>query len=315
MNNTDRTEIISLYTSMMDSVISKMDELFIDGKLDSDTYSGIIGQNSCEFMKVAAATVQSFAQLNSDIEYKNAQVLLIKSQTDNSKLEGINLTKQGKLLEAQIDHQNKQIEVLDTEIKKAEAQLKIINAEVVTATKQIEVLNAQIDLQKEQILSAKVERDKQGLVMKQLDLQNTSITLAMPKISNENLISKEQLNLLINNVAKSAKDIIATQSAIDKSNQEIAVLKAKEKTELANTMKSFTNDSLIGKQANLYDNQALSYVNSNKLAVTKVFTDTWNTSKMVDSGLTTTDTKLNNKNIGKVVSELTKTAFTNINLE
>lgn len=315
MDIENRNSILGLYEYMLNSVIRKMDNLYNEKKIDSETYSAVIAQNSCEFMKIAAATVQSFLQLESDIKYKDSQVSQVNAQTRNIVVEGNNLYKQGELISSQIAYQNKQIEGLNAEIQKSEAELRVINADVIAAMQKVDLVISQIELQKAQVLSEKVARLKNEKSIKQMDLQSTAIALSLPKVATDNLISKEQLNLAINQVTKSVKEIIATQSAIDKSNQEINVLKAKEKTEKANTEKNFSNDSLIGKQANLYENQATSYVNSNKLAVTKVFTDTWNTSKMVDSGLSTVDTKLNNKNIGKVVSELTKTAFTGITLE
>ena len=63
----------NLYISLTNSVTSKLDELYIADKIDAETYAKIIAQSFENAMQLSVTAVQQQAQIDKDIELKNAQ--------------------------------------------------------------------------------------------------------------------------------------------------------------------------------------------------------------------------------------------------
>ena len=67
------TDMANLYISLTNSVTAKLDELYTADKIDAETYAKIIAQSFENAMQLSVTAVQQQAQIDKDIELKNAQ--------------------------------------------------------------------------------------------------------------------------------------------------------------------------------------------------------------------------------------------------
>ena len=131
-------DMTNLYISLTNSVTSKLDALYIADKIDAETYAKIIAQSFENAMQLSVTAVQQQAQIDKDIELKNAQIDDVIKATE--------------LKAAQINSANAERAVLANNAAKAGAERALLAQKLiteqdslVTSVAQRNVLTAQSD--------------------------------------------------------------------------------------------------------------------------------------------------------------------------
>ena len=203
---------------------------------------------------------------------------------------------------------------------KAKNEADLIAAQIRETEAKILLIEAQTELAKQQKLNAENEwlllaeqkakmtaetaliyqqKDNLEATLPQIDVQTALITQQRLNAITEELIMHKQMCKL-----DAEYDLIMGQ--ISKTTTETGLLAQKIQTEKAQTTGAgTTEDSVIGKQKNLYQAQADGFKRNAEQSAAKLMIDSWNTRRITDEG-TVADSlnQLNDANVGRTVSKL-----------
>lgn len=246
------------------------------------------------------------AQAAAEKAQTEAQTAMIGQQQANLVLEASNIPLQGLHLKAQTSLVDQQLVNAQAEKLQTEAQTQLIGqqkanliVEQANMTKQGDQLVAQTALTGQQKKNLELEAaniPKQGA---QIEAQTTLVTQQKENAAQEklNLVAQEcLLKAQYNN----------TMQGIQKGIAETSLLAQKTVTEKAQTMAiGVDEDSIIGRQKQLYAKQAAGFDRDSEQKVAKIMIDTWNVRRTTDEGTVADGTnKLNDATIGRAVDKM-----------
>ena len=203
---------------------------------------------------------------------------------------------------------------------KAKNEADLIAAQIRETEAKILLIEAQTELAKQQKLNAENEwlllaeqKAKMTAETALIYQQKDNLEATLPQILEQTkLISQQRLNAITEELIMHKQmckldaeyDLIMAQN--NKTVTESGLLAQKIQTEKAQTTGAgTTEDSVIGKQKNLYQAQADGFKRNAEQSAAKLMIDSWNTRRMTDEG-TVADSlnQLNDSNVGRAVSKL-----------
>lgn len=235
-----------------------------------------------ETKNVVAQNLQLVAQT----AQVTTQTELAAQQTNNMVLEGLNIPKQGEMLDAQISHTLKQVSIADAEISIKGQQVLVSQAEVGIA--QAKLTN---------IPKEGLHMDAQTAMVTQ---QKESLTLQALNIPKEGLVLDTQ-------VCKGKAEYTAITTQTARTEIESTLLTQKIATEKAQvTALGVDDNSVLGKQKLLYAAQTEGFTRDAEQKVAKLMVDTWNVRRTtaVDDGEISDTNMLTDGHIGLAVTKM-----------
>lgn len=203
---------------------------------------------------------------------------------------------------------------------KAKYEAELIAAQIRESEAKILLVEAQTELTKQQKLNAENEwlllAEQKAKMIAETALilqQKDNLEATLPQILEQTaLITQQRLNAITEELIMHKQmckldaeyDLIMGQ--INKTVTESGLLAQKIQTEKAQTTGAgTTEDSVIGKQKNLYQAQADGFKRNAEQSAAKLMIDSWNTRRITDEG-TVADSlnQLNDANVGRTVSKL-----------
>ena len=234
-----------------------------------------------------------------EIAHLEAQTAFIGQQRTNLIAEGLNIPKQGTLLDAQKSVQTQQALNLATEKLHIEAQTSLVNqqktnltAESLNIPKQGLLIDAQANVQTQQQLNMAKE------------LLHTEAKITLTANQSANAVT-EGLVLAAQKCKLDAEfDLLKEQTL--KGAAETALLTQKVVTERAQTLAVGVDaDSVLGKQKALYQAQTDGFTRDAEQKAAKLMVDSWNVRRTTDEGTVADSTnKLADFYVGSAVSKL-----------
>ena len=213
----------------------------------------------------------------------------------------------------QKDQSAKQVEVLEaqrllTMVQKsiAETQLLIAEQELLKITAEVEMMPAQKELLEAQVVLTEAQAAKAVVESEILVIEKTKTTaevLLVESTVNESIKKVEVLAAQVLNIPKEGALI---DKQVLKTEAETVFLEQRIKTEKANITDLIDGQAvfgILGKQKELYTEQAKGFVTDGKFKITKALIDTWITRRGTnDIEDANTTNKLNNDYIGAAVA-------------
>ena len=203
---------------------------------------------------------------------------------------------------------------------KAKYEAELIAAQIRESEAKILLVEAQTELTKQQKLNAENEwlllAEQKAKMIAETALilqQKDNLEATLPQILEQTaLITQQRLNAITEELIMHKQmckldaeyDLIMGQ--INKTVTESGLLAQKIQTEKAQTTGAgTTEDSVIGKQKNLYQAQADGFKRNAEQSAAKLMIDSWNTRRITDEG-TVADSvnQLNDTSVGRTVSKL-----------
>lgn len=203
---------------------------------------------------------------------------------------------------------------------KAKYEAELIAAQIRESEAKILLVEAQTELTKQQKLNAENEwlllAEQKAKMIAETALilqQKDNLEATLPQLIEQTaLITQQRLNAITEELVMHKQmckldaeyDLIMGQ--INKTVTESGLLAQKIQTEKAQTTGAgTTEDSVIGKQKNLYQAQADGFKRNAEQSAAKLMIDSWNTRRITDEG-TVADSlnQLNDANVGRTVSKL-----------
>lgn len=203
---------------------------------------------------------------------------------------------------------------------KAKNESDLIAAQIRETEAKVLLIEAQTELAKQQKLNAENEwlllaeqKAKMTAETALIYQQKDNLEATLPQILVQTaLITQQRLNAITEELIMHKQmckldaeyDLIMGQ--INKTVTESGLLAQKIQTEKAQTTGAgTTEDSVIGKQKNLYQAQADGFKRNAEQSAAKLMIDSWNTRRITDEG-TVADSlnQLNDANVGRTVSKL-----------
>jgi hypothetical protein len=206
-----------------------------------------------------------------DMALGNAAQYLLSFELANQQAKLIdeqiaNAKVQLEISQKQVEIADKQLDLLDKQISKADKDTELVTAQVLVQTKQLDVMDQQID---------KMEAEVSMLDQQTINAvsQNTQITTQTSKIESEKVILDQRL-----------------------------------KTEEAQTKDTIDGNpvgGVIGKQIELYQNQADGYIRDAEQKTAKIYNDTFVTTMSTDAdAFSRADAGIDDTEMAKVMEKL-----------
>lgn len=192
---------------------------------------------------------------------------------------------EAKLIEAQIRLADKQVEIAEAELALKEAELPRILAEIAKLNVEVELLQA-----------------SKPKIAAEIELINVNIARGnaeLPKVEKE-------IAVLVAQECKLRAEFDLTQQTVLKAGQESALLAQKVTTERAQTQSTGVDpDSVVGRQKDLYAQQAKGFQRDAEQKVAKIMVDSWNVRRSTDeSTQANTTNRLDDATVGNAVSRM-----------
>ena len=238
-------------------------------------------------------------KIPAEIAHLQSQTALVAQQKANLITEGLNIPKQGLLIDAQTSNTAKQADIATEEILVKKQQ-------VLIAIQELGISQAKL-----------ANIPKEGL---QLDAQTALTSQQAKNLVDEALGTKAKTSLTTqqtNNAVIEATVLQAQQCKLtaeydlimlnkDKTSSETALLTQKIATEKAQTVALGVDDnSVIGKQKLLYTAQTTGFARDAEQKVAKLMTDTWNVRRTTDEGTVADGTNmLSDSVVGRAVTKM-----------
>ena len=170
------------------------------------------------------------------------------------------------LSQKQLELADKQLDLLDKQISKADKDTELTAAQVLVQTKQLDVMDEQID---------KLDAETSMIAQQTLNAvnQNTQITTQTSKIASEKVILDQRLKT--------------------------------EEAQTKNTVDGNTVGGVLGKQIELYQNQADGYIRDAEQKTAKIYNDTFVTTMSTDAdAFSRADAGVDDTEMAKVMEKL-----------
>jgi hypothetical protein len=242
----------------------------------------------------------------------NAEVAILKQQLENLKIEGDNAVKQGNLLDKQVldmiaatDLKVQQAANLAAEALNIPKQGAVLDAQAAKLLKDVALADEEILIAQQKVLISQAELGiaqaklvnipKEGAL---LDAQAAKtladIDLAIRQLA---LLEQQKLNAEVENTLIAANKL--------KADAEKLFIEQKTVTEKANTDASVLGvDSLLAKQANVYQNQADGYLRDAEQKAAKIMIDHGSVRVTNDLEFNSDTALLHSPSVGAVVARL-----------
>lgn len=203
---------------------------------------------------------------------------------------------------------------------KAKYEAELIAAQIRESEAKILLVEAQTELTKQQKLNAENEwlllAEQKAKMIAETALilqQKDNLEATLPQILEQTaLITQQRLNaiteelIMHKQMCKLDAEFDLIKEQVSKTVTESGLLAQKIQTEKAQTTGAgTTEDSVIGKQKNLYQAQADGFKRNAEQSAAKLMIDSWNTRRITDEG-TVADSlnQLNDASVGRIVSKL-----------
>ena len=203
---------------------------------------------------------------------------------------------------------------------RAKNEADLIAAQIRETEAKILLVHAQTELAKQQKLNAENEwlllaeqKAKMAAETLMIIQQTANLLTTNPQILAQTaLIEQQKINaiteeqVLHKQMCKLSAEYDLIMGQVNKVQNESGLLAQKIQTERAQTTGAgTTEDSVIGKQKNLYQAQADGFKRNAEQSAAKLLVDSWNTRRMTDEG-TVADSlnQLNDATVGRAVSKL-----------
>lgn len=211
---------------------------------------------------------------------------------------------------AQLAKATKENLLLDAQKLQIEAQTSLIDEQIASEQKR-NALNGLMDQEKVRIIAQTGQIDQQTSNLINQDLQTVAETARIN--SQKGLVDQQAINAVTEELVLTAQkckldaefDLLGEQKL--KAISETSLLSQKKATEEAQTLNDKAGpNSVIGRQMNLYQNQAEGFVRDAEQKTARLLIDTWNVRKTVDPhGVTVNaNNSLEDIDIGRAVEKL-----------
>lgn len=241
-----------------------------------------------------------------EIAHLEAQTALVGQQKLNLTAEGLNIPKQGVLLDAQADATTAEVALKNKQVEIATEEILISQQKVLLASREADIAEAKlVNIPKEGALL-----DAQAAVQNQQKLNLVSEEL---RVDAQTALTTQQVaNAVIEGTVLTAQkckldaeyDHLLGQTL--KVAGETSLLAQKTTTERAQTSAVGVDaDSVIGKQKALYSAQTSGFTRDAEQKAAKLLVDTWNVRRTTDEGTVADATnKLSDIHVGRAVDKL-----------
>lgn len=232
-----------IFDELMRAVKSHLAEEYKAGRITGDNYS----QAYISSLDMALGNANTFALQHL---VTNQQVRLLDAQIANEELNK-------ELIQGQIDKLAKDTEYVTKQITKVDSEIELVDAQVATQAKQLLVMDQAI---------ANAQKD---LEVKDANLVYQAAQTAMVTQQTVNAVSQDD---------QIKKQTLKLQSEIEVLEQR----KISELAQVSDTVNGQPVGGVIGKQLNLYQNQADGYIRDAEQKVAKIMNDTFLTRVTTD---------------------------------
>ena len=295
-----------VFDVLMRSAKSHLDLQFRDGRIKGPEYATVYLGSLELAMQTGLAFVLQQRKNDLEAQLLEKQLLLVTQQIANLTAEGLNIPKQGLLIDAQAAHMVKQGEIADAEVLIkaqqvliAQAELSIAQAKLANIPKEGLLLTAQ---------TAKTTQETTNLVSQELLIDAEAAQKAQQTL----LLTQQTANAVTEGLVLTAQkckldaEFNYTQAQTLKSAQELALLTQKTATERAQiTSLGVDADSVVGRQKDLYVAQTTGFTRDAEQKAAKLMVDTWSVRRTTDEGTVWDSVNmLNDASVGRAVNKL-----------
>lgn len=262
-----------------------------------------------------------------EVETAKATVLLTQAQVAKAQQEALLIPAQILQVEAQTRLTNQQADNAVGDLDLTVANTEHVRAETTNLAKQGQLIDSQIAQSQQQVQNLAIEAlnlpkqgallDAQAGVQGQQKLNLIAEAINIPK---QGALVDAQTQVQINSAANEVlqgKVLVAQECLLraqfDEAEQNVlqvgaqtSLLNQKLVTEKAQTMAlGVDEDSVVGRQKNLYLKQATGFDRDAEQKVAKIFADTWNARRMTDDGVQANSTNLlDDPTVGRAMTKL-----------
>ena len=295
-----------VFDVLMRSAKSHLDQQFTAGRIKGPEYATVYLGSLELAMQTGLAFVLQQRKNDLEAQLLEKQLLLVTQQIANLTAEGLNIPKQGLLIDAQAAHMVKQGQIADAEVLIkaqqvliAQAELGIAQAKLANIPKEGLLLTAQ---------TAKTTQETTNLVSQELLIDAEAAQKAQQTL----LLTQQTANAVTEGLVLTAQkckldaefDLVQTTNL--KTIEEKALLAQKVLTERAQvTLLGVDADSVIGRQKALYLAQTNGFTRDAEQKAAKLMADTWSVRRTTDEGTVADATnKLNDVTVGRAIEKL-----------
>lgn len=326
-----------VFDALMRSVKAHLEGEFLQNRIKGPEYSTVYLGSLNLAMQTGLQFLLQQQKMDIEVQLLTQQLALLTAQTANTVAEGLNIPKQGALLDAQVLSAQKQVEIADAEIEikqqqvlVAQAEVGIAEAKLLNLPKEGVVLDAQAAQITQQTLNLASEKLDVEAKTALLGQQRTNLisenlgTLAKTQILEEQLQTEtlknfvhptdpklsgtydQERQVLVAQECKLRAEFDLTTSQTVKSAQELALLAQKTTTERAQvTALGVDADSVVGRQKALYEAQTTGFQRDAEQKVAKLLVDTWSVRRTTDEATVADGTNLlHDATVGRAITKL-----------
>jgi hypothetical protein len=302
-----------VFDKLMEASSIRLEQAFLKNRINATDYSNLLLQGMQGAMQQSLAYLLGVQQADVQAELTKSQKLVIDQELLNAQAQGTLLAKQS--IQADVDKLNseaelliktKQLDVMDSQLALNEQQTLKVIEEVKITTEGIALaieetankvqqnlnmaadllqINANTDLTEQKLLNMVTE---DGLLISQKSKVDGEIVINA-QVALNTIQDFEKGTAEINAIEQNTANALTTNTILSSQQlklvEEIALLNQKTVTETAQTQDIAANDSIMGKQATLYQRQADGFLRNAEQAATKMLLDTWSIRQSTDKAL------------------------------
>ncbi len=249
-----------VFDKLMEASQIRLEDAFTRNRITATDYSNILNQSMGAAMQQSIAFLLGKQEADAQAELTKANTLLVTQQTALA-------TTQQLIAEQELLNLQVQKELLDKQSLEADQQLLHLTAQTVIVEEGLNTALADTAVKEQQVINL-VNADRK------MDVDIARVE------SDTALIEQNRANAVTTN-----STMIKQQRKLD---AETDLLGQKRLTELAQTENNADPDSVIGKQATLYQRQSEGFLRDAEQKATKMLLDTWSVRQTTDGALAST---------------------------
>ncbi len=263
-----------VFDKLMEASQIRLEDAFTRNRITATDYSNILNQSMGAAMQQSIAFLLGKQEADAQAELTKANTLLVTQQTALA-------TTQQLIAEQELLNLQVQKELLDKQSLEADQQLLHLTAQTVIVEEGLNTALADTAVKEQQVINLvnadrKMDADVANTAQQLLNLQADLARVEADTL----LIEQNRANAVTTN-----STMIKQQRKLD---AETDLLGQKRLTELAQTENNADPDSVIGKQATLYQRQSEGFLRDAEQKATKMLLDTWSVRQTTDGALAST---------------------------
>lgn len=295
-----------IFDQMMRSIKAHLSEEYNSGRMQGTDYATVYLGSLQSVLSRAQEFL--FARERIGLENELLQLQVQQAELERQRLEiavQIAEAERGKLM-AETVLLVKELEKVDADIALTQANISRIQRELPLVDAQVRGTNASTDLtgaQTDKVISDKALVDESIKVTTEQIAQTQAATVLTTRQGDNAIKEGELLDAQVCET-KARFDLLVEQ--VVKTTAETGVLNQKRVTEQAQTNGSgVDDDSVIGRQKQLFKNQADGFIRDAEQKAARLMVDSWNVRRTTDEGTVADGTnRLDDASIGRVVQKL-----------